>query len=334
MAELKISDLIDIAVLQEIQDGFSALTGMAVVGVDRNSEPITAESRFNGFCKRTRDTIVGCSICDKCGRTVCGQAMDTGAAAMQTCHAGLTDFAVPIMAGGQYLGAFIGGQVLTGEADEEKFRQIADEIDTDPDEYIEALGSVMKADEQTIETAANYLCTVTKAVMDQAYANYSAKEANSELSAVGSDIMKKVGEAESAVERSAEKIEALAEAFEDISSIAEGSAAEVASTTGTVKVIQNIALNTKILGFNASIEASRAKESGKGFGVIAQEVRNLAETSKSSADIIEQAMQKIGAHSKEMTAKVTKTRSTFEQCRAELKEFSDMLKEIVSPSGE
>ena len=51
----------------------------------------------------------------------------------------------------------------------------------------------------------------------------------------------------------------------------------------TISVIEEIANRTHILSMNASIEASKAQEFGKGFGVVAAEVRNLAAQSQSAA---------------------------------------------------
>ena len=50
--ELKLTDLIDIEMLQRIQDAFADMTGMAVVTVDENGAPVTKESNFTDFCNK------------------------------------------------------------------------------------------------------------------------------------------------------------------------------------------------------------------------------------------------------------------------------------------
>ncbi|MCL1790031.1 MAG: methyl-accepting chemotaxis protein [Peptococcaceae bacterium] len=66
----------------------------------------------------------------------------------------------------------------------------------------------------------------------------------------------------------------------------------ISSYNRMIADIEKIAMQVNIIAINASIESSRAGEYGKSFGVVAQEIRNLAQSSSASAQQTKQSSTK------------------------------------------
>ena len=180
--DLYLTDLIDISTLQKIQDAFSSMTGMAALTTDANGVAVTEGSNFTEFCmKYTRKSNVGCKRCEKCDKEGAELALENGRSIIYICHAGLMDYAAPIMANDKLVGCFIGGQALVGKPDEEKIKKIAVEIGVDPDEYYEAAKKVYILEQKDIDKAARFLSIISSVLSDMAYSKYQVYKANEDL---------------------------------------------------------------------------------------------------------------------------------------------------------
>lgn len=176
---LYITDMVDADMLQQIQNSFSDMTGMAALTADSNGVPVTKGSNFTDFCfKYTRTTELGRKRCERCDKYGAEMTLANGSSCSYYCHAGLMDFAAPIMANGEMVGSFIGGQVLTEPPDLKKIRATAVELGIDPDEYVEAVKKVPIVSKRQLERAAHSLYVFATALSNIAYKGYALYQSN------------------------------------------------------------------------------------------------------------------------------------------------------------
>jgi len=288
MEKLKLTDVIDINYLQAVQDAFSDATGMASITVDTSGVGITKPSNFHDFCmKYTRGCPEGLRRCEDCDKRGGEQALSSGRPAVYSCHAGLTDFGVPIMIDGKHIGSIIGGQVITHEPDDEYFTDVAHELGINPDDYIDAVRKIPVLTDKQVRGAANLLGLIATRVCEQANVNFKLEEDNK------------------AVEENIEFIRGILKEFYEDSQTLNKSQMELTSEIDKItkllkeinnvaKLVSSIADETQMISFNASIEAARAGEQGKSFTIIAGEIRNLSEQSKDMVASVQNFTSNIG----------------------------------------
>ena len=177
MEQVLLSEMVPKEILQELQDAFARFTGMASLISDADGVPITNGSNFTHFCMdMTRKSEVGGINCAECGRKGALYALKTGRPAVYPCHAGLMDYAAPIMLNNTFIGSFTGGQVRTHDVDEAFVRQKAVEYDIDPDEYVRAAKATNVLPKEEIERSAQFLSEIASVLSKLAYQRYHLLE--------------------------------------------------------------------------------------------------------------------------------------------------------------
>lgn len=325
---IRLTDLISAQMLQKIQDAFAQATGMAALTVDLDG-PVTQLSCPTDFCmKLTRQSAVGAERCNQCDLKGGQEAGRTGRPSVYFCHGGLMDFAAPILVNGKQIGSMIGGQVLPNPPDENKFRKIAREINVNEEEYVRALRKVKIVPQKTIESAAKLLYVLANAMSEMGYQQYSTQQMVDNLKGASKEMHQKVESAISNVSVMESQNKQLVTKIDELVEITKSSQSEVEQTNQILQYISNISMQTKLLGFNASVEASRAKEHGAGFNVIAKEIRRLAETSQEQSDRIDQIITSVKHTIKSISDNMQNTQSSAQSNAETLKKISDYIQEI------
>ncbi len=121
----------------------------------------------------------------------------------------------------------------------------------------------------------------------------------------------------------AETIELTQESFSELG-------ATIDSITEMTSMITSISSQTNLLAMNAAIEAAHAGDAGKGFSVVAEEIRKLAESSAESALIIQTNLQAMIAAIDQTGVRITESGGAFKKVISEVEVNSQAIQSMVS----
>ena len=128
----------------------------------------------------------------------------------------------------------------------------------------------------------------------------------------------------------ADEIKSLAVNINSAADVIQNLAKETESIGGVLDVIGTIAEQTNLLALNAAIEAARAGEQGRGFAVVADEVRTLANRTQQSTAEIQNMIHRLQSGASSAVNVISSSVSMSEHSASEVNEANEALNKIIS----
>jgi len=200
------------------------------------------------------------------------------------------------------------------------------------DEIANSANQASVISDQTSEAAKaqkELTAQVATAINEMSYSIQEVVKHASDSSVAALDAKEKAEHGKSIVDGTISSIEKLASSVEgsvDVIRSLEKNSLEIDSV---VQVIQSISEQTNLLALNAAIEAARAGEQGRGFAVVADEVRGLAQRTREATSEIQEMIQSLQTDTNEAVKVMDESKCEAQETVSKSKSTGEALESIL-----